>query len=277
MRILITKLEQKINLFFLQKILLLRSKEYLICVILSFLFLTTSCTIMSKYKIDELLENKYKEKFIILKEESGWFDDKVKFQAAPAAASSIVFTGTYNKKTKHLNEYYRTTYYGEKATIWLQQKLAEQYEHFAASADIRCTQKGGKLPPLETFLKQEADDIDFIGRMYLFTELTDANKKEILGGIHEIYKYLHDIQLDNVVFDLSFFDAKLLNQVALEKTDFGFNIIRKADFENNADFMQRRYARIMFKIPKKVNTPSIEDIYSIKLENPEKPRFHIFK
>lgn len=264
-------------MLFLQKILLLGIKEYLICVILSFLFLTTSCTTMSKYKIDELLENKYKEKFIILKEESGWFDDKVKFQAAPTADSSIVFTGSYSKKTKHLNEYYRTTYYGEKATIWLQQQLAQQYEHFAASADIRCTQKAGKLPVFKTFLKEESDNIDFIGRVYLFTKLTDSNKEEMLGGIQKIYNYLHDIQLDNVVFDLSFFNADLLSEVSLEKTDFGFNVIRRDDFENNAAFMKRRYARMMFKIQKGVKAPNIEDIYSIKLENTEKPRYHIFK
>ena len=231
---------------------------------------------MNDLQLAKKIENKYQEEFIILSQNSGWFSPKVQFEAAPKDRPEIIFSGEFIKKQDRISDYYRIQKIGQLADDWLHTQLKFNNTKMVCKGEVSCKDKEGKIPDFQTILNQEAEDLDVICRMYFFEQLTDDNKETLLRPILKVCDDLHGKGVDNVVFDIAFFNETEFINDNLSSYSFGFNVTKDGDFEYTEKYNALE-SKVMFKVPKNGKVPSVDEVMNIKLDKDSNPIFHIFR
>ncbi len=226
--------------------------------------ITNNKNMKQQERAHQLIEEQYGKSFVI-------HDCKLQtdglhhLSASPADNAEITFNFTYNEETDNIFSYYTVQLWGYDASNILKKKLQPNYEdRFVGKVDIINSQETGiddkNLPSYSELVDQYPEAQKIHNYIYIFKDVNNDNKEEMLKGLIEYIDYYQQKKTANTIYEVSFFDEASFAGKDLSEYQFGFNKISDESFEmEEADEYFK--GKFMFEMKADSPTPNAEQLF----------------
>jgi len=244
---------------------------------LSLLFIQTSC--VSDKKLENQLYECYKEEFIV--EERSFLKNILpSYHGHLKSDESVEISGQYNSEGFQNSNYPEIKWGKELDEIIYKLEDKDVPSEIVARSRINFIPQhecGEKVKDLNELLNNKSIT-NFSLNYYLFNDVNEQNKEEVLKGVQEVITYFNSIHGLEIKIKIYFWDSSFWNNYDPEKSTFSFGYYTRKD-ELDLPNTIREYVKHTLQI--KFHTPveetiSVEKLFSLVKEMEDQYQFMDF-
>jgi len=223
------------------------------------MLMMNSCNPGLKSEVKKKLGEKYLEEFIVHHDTYNYVLKTYQFQASPKRNKKLVFVGNHNEDLSKFTDNYPAHYLSEEFAKLVKEKV-EEYSSPAyvfGSYYFYDIARDSSMRIDDLDIKQILDTathMTFNIYCYLFEDLTDGNKGEILKGIYNFLERFKNHPKADIALYLNIWKPEFLDRHSLDVFEFD----RRNASAPSIELDQRKYVTSRLKLYLETNRPYID-------------------
>lgn len=189
----------------------------------------------SNKELENILEERYGEKFKIV---SNQFIPNLayhQFKAELKSNNAIIIHGTYAKAGSEVSDNYPQMLHTYQCSQLIEEKLNKYYKDFRFKTNVSFSYnklQTHAIPRFESIIHDESVQGSVDLQLYLFNTVNEDNKNEVLEGIVEVMKDFKSWENKSFNISIKFWEDGHFEDNKLENVKFGFNVYREEFYDS---------------------------------------------